>query len=88
MCKVGNETTETIFTNLEIKGDGEQKFNTMIRVATDTGVGKTILNRTDWFKIADECRMVKTRVKFRPWGTDHDREDFRCDELGDGEGGY
>ena len=27
-------------------------------------------NRTDWFKIAEECRMVKTKIKFGPWGTD------------------
>ena len=39
-------------------------------MATDTGVGKTILIRTDWRKIENECRMVKTKIKFRPWGTD------------------
>ena len=60
--KVESEITEDIFTSIEIKGDGEQKFNTRIRVATDTGVGKTILNRTDWFKIADECRLIKTKI--------------------------
>ena len=68
--KVDSEITEDIFTSIEIKGDGEQKFNTRIQVATDTGVGKTILNRTDWFKIADECRLIKTKIKFRPWSTD------------------
>ena len=56
--KVESEISEDIFTSIKIKGDGEQKFNTRIKVATDTGVGKTILNRTDWFKIADECRAI------------------------------
>ena len=45
--KVESEISEDIFASIEIKGDGEQKFNTRIRVATDTGVGKTILNRAD-----------------------------------------
>ena len=65
-----NAKTETIFTEIKIKGDEEQQFDTSIQVATDTGVGKTILNRTDWRKIEKECRMVKTKIKFRPWGTD------------------
>ena len=53
-----------------MNGDEEQEFGTRIQVATDTGLGKTILNRTDWQKIENECRMVKTKIKFRPWGTD------------------
>ena len=39
-------------------------------MATDTGVRKTILNRRDWLKIKDRTKMVKTRIKFRPYGTD------------------
>ena len=68
--KVESGITEDIFTYVGIKGDGEQKFNTRIRVAIDTGVGKTILNRTDWFKIRKECRAIKTKINFRPWGTE------------------
>ena len=40
-----------------------------IRVDMDTGVRKTILNRKDWFKICDEAVMVKTKIRFRPYGT-------------------
>ena len=91
--KVENGGSKNIFANLQIKGDGEQKFNTGIRVATDTGVGRTILNRTDWFKIADECRLIKTKIKFRPWSTDQKlpvrgRAKVQCNELGDGEGSH
>ena len=37
--KMENEKTETIFTEIKIKGDEEQDFGTRIQVATDTGVG-------------------------------------------------
>ena len=40
-----------------------------IKVDTDTGVRKTILNRKDWFKIKDDAVMVKTKIRFRPYGT-------------------
>ena len=40
-----------------------------IKVDTDTGVRKTILNRNDWFKIKDDAVMVKTKIRFRPYGT-------------------
>ena len=35
-----------------------------IKVDTDTGVRKTILNRNDWFKIKDDAVMVKTKIRF------------------------
>ena len=53
-----------IFTKLSIQGVAGFK------VATDTGVGKTILSRADWRKIEDRAEMVKTRLKFRPYGTE------------------
>ena len=28
------------------------------------------MNKEDWFKIRDNVRMVKTRIKFRPYRTD------------------
>ena len=41
-----------------------------ISLATDTGgVRKTILRRSDWEKIKEQCKMVKTKLKFRPYGT-------------------
>ena len=30
---------------------------------------KTILRRSDWEKIKDQCKIVKTKLKFRPYGT-------------------
>ena len=53
-----------IFSQLSIQGVAG------IRVATDTGVGKTILSRADWSKIKDKAKMVKTKLKFRPYGTE------------------
>ena len=38
-------------------------------LATDTGISKTLLNRTDWESIRDGCKFVKTSKRFRPYGT-------------------
>ena len=48
------------------EGDTEE---VKIKVDTDTGVRKTILNRKDWFKIKDDALLVKTKIRFRPYGT-------------------
>ena len=42
-----------------------------MKMATFTGVRKTILCRSDWEKIRDKCMLVKTRLKFRPYGTEN-----------------
>ena len=51
-----------IFAQLSIQGMAG------IRVATDTGVGETILSRADWRMIKDKAKMVKTKLRFRPYG--------------------
>ena len=48
---------------------GILRVEVKIKVYTDTGVRKTILNRKDWFKIKDDAVMVKTKIRFRPYGT-------------------
>ena len=62
---------ESIFCKLKVTSHDDDKFEARIKLATDTGVRKTILNRSDWFKIRDKCLLVKTKLKFRPYGTDH-----------------
>lgn len=62
---------DSIHCRLKVTSHDSHKFEAKIRLATDTGVRKTILNRSDWEKIRDKCRLVKTRLKFRPYGTDH-----------------
>ena len=57
-----------IYTTVKMAGPGG-KMKTL-KMATDTGVRKTILNRGDWKKIAGECRLVRTKIRFRPWGTE------------------
>ena len=61
---------DTIFTTVRVNGSQEEGKGKKIKVATDTGVRKTILNRRDGLKIKDSTKMVKTRIKFRPYGTD------------------
>ena len=53
-----------------ITSDDDEVFEDEIRFATDTGVRKTIINRSDWEKIRDKCLLVKTKLKFRPYRTD------------------
>ena len=67
--RIQNEQEEnTIFTTIRIKG--LQSVHTKkIKMATDTGVRKTILNRSDWIKLQGSAKLVKTKLKFRPYGT-------------------
>ena len=40
-----------------------------IKLATDTGISKTLLNRSDWESVKENCTFVKTSKRFRPYGT-------------------
>ena len=64
-----SEDKETIFCKLKVAGGKDQTVNSKIKLATDTGVKKTILNSLDWERIRDGCHLVKTNLKFRPYGT-------------------
>ena len=56
-------------TVLEATGAKDATFESKIRFITDTGVSKTIVNRTDWDNIQDKCKLVKMGIQFRPYGT-------------------
>ena len=47
----------------------EKQQQQRVEIATDMGVKKTILNRSDWEKIKKSCHMSKTKVRLRPYGT-------------------
>ena len=40
-----------------------------VSLSTDTGVRKTLLNKSDWNKIKSSATLVKTSKLFRPYGT-------------------
>jgi len=42
-----------------------------VHLATDTGVRKTLINKTDWLKIKKDAELVKTSKLFRPYGTQY-----------------
>ena len=69
--KVENDKKDSIYTSLMIASHDDENLQSGIRikVATDTGVRKTILNRRDWRKIEDNCLLTKAKIKFRPYGT-------------------
>ena len=60
---------ETIFCKLQVTGSADPGVSTTIKLATDTGVRKTILSRTDWEKIKPGCKLIGTKLNFRPYGT-------------------
>ena len=68
---VGKINSKSITANVEIKGMIPIPLeNNTIKMATDTGVKKTILNYNDWKIIKKSSGKVKTSKKFRPYGTD------------------
>ena len=70
VARVGRESqnSKSIFCKLKVSGLEKQQLK-RLEFATDTGVKKTILNRSDWEKIRESCHMSKTKVRFRPYGT-------------------
>ena len=67
--KVEAKKKNSILCKLQVTGPDDGQKCAKINLATDTGVRKTILCRSDWEKIKDQCRLVKTKLKFRPYGT-------------------
>ena len=65
---VGKVGSGNIGANIYVSGP-EQSNSTMMNLATDTGVSKTVLNRPDWVKVRSGCKFVKTSKRFRPYGT-------------------
>ena len=66
---VGHLGSTNICAKIGVKGAESSSQYKMIDLATDTGISKTILNRSDWEKIKDNCKFVKTSKRFRPYGT-------------------
>ena len=65
---VGKVGSKSIAANVYVSGIlGSEPMK--LQVATDTGISKTVLNRTDWLKIKSTCKFVKTSKRFRPYGT-------------------
>ena len=69
--RLEEESRDSIHCKLKVTSHDDNKFEARMRMATDTGVRKTILNRADWEKIRDKCSLVKTKLRFRPYGTSH-----------------
>ena len=59
----------SIFYMLRVTSE-DDKFQAKMKLATDTGVRKTILCRSDWEKFREKCMLVKTKLKYRPYGTE------------------
>ena len=70
--KVSHSKNTSIYTKVLVSSDDDEtfKFGASMKMAMDTGVRKTILNKKDWEKIQDNCLLGKTKIKFRPYGTD------------------
>ena len=68
---VGKLADDGIMVTVAINGRKASMEAKQIQIATDTGVNKTILNRTDWLKIKSSCKFVKTSKRFQPFGTAH-----------------
>ena len=67
--RVGGEDSR-IQVKLGMTGPGSQEFKVKFEGLTDTGVRRTIINKTDWARISGECQVMPTKLKFRPYGTD------------------
>ena len=66
--KVGGEDSR-IRVKLGMTGPGSQEFKVKFEPLTDTGVRRTIINKTDWNRISGICNLMPTKLKFRPYGT-------------------
>ena len=65
---VGHLSSKAIAASVLITGP-ESDEGKQIKLATDTGISKTLLNRNDWESIKENCTFVKTSKRFRPYGT-------------------
>ena len=66
----GGGEEDTIQVTIGIAGPEDSKFKKKFRPLADTGVKRTILNLKVWEMIKERCKVTKTQVKFRPYGTD------------------
>ena len=67
---VGKLNSKSISVKIKIQPFQDQTASTQLfEPATDAGVSKTILNRNDGDMIKNQCKLVKTSKRFRPFGT-------------------
>ena len=66
---VGHLSSRSIAANVRVTGLAKMSTGKEIKLATDTGISKTLLNRSDWELIKNDCSFVKTSKRFRPYGT-------------------
>ena len=61
--------TKSLLAKVGVKGTNESSTEHTMKMVTDTGISKTLLNLEEWNKIKNECTLVKTSKRFRPYGT-------------------
>ena len=66
---VGHFSSKSIAAKIKVTGLSKSNEGKEVQLATDTGISKTLLNRSDWESIKDCCTFVKTSKRFRPHGT-------------------
>ena len=63
-------TNDGIAAKVSIKAfESRDGVEESVNLSTDTGVRKTLLNKSDWNKIKASATLVKTSKLFRPYGT-------------------
>ena len=68
---VGHLGTKSIQAKVAVTGPLLPNEPKDVMFATDTGISKTLLTRTDWEKVNKGCKFVKTSKRFRPYGTSY-----------------
>ena len=66
---VGKLDSNNTSTTVSVKGIQNPGTPVPTQLAADTGISKTLLNRTDWYKVGDHCKFVKTSKQFRRYET-------------------
>ena len=61
--------SNTIGAMVFASGPLNSQVEQQMKLATDTGISKTLLNPQDWNKIKHDCKFVKTSKRFCPYGT-------------------
>ena len=56
-------------TTVKVQGIVNQQKAVQMKLITDSGVSKTLLNHNDWVAIKQQSELVKTSKGFRPYGT-------------------
>ena len=67
---VSNLGSQDRLANISVQGRQSPSEQHKVKMVTDTGVRKTLVNKPTWQKIKPQCgKLVKTSKRFRPYGT-------------------